>query len=49
MVVFKGEELEEGVELEIGVSRCKLLHVNWINNKVLLYSTKLYSTFYDKP
>ena len=24
---------------EFGVSRCKLLHIEWINNKVLLYST----------
>ena len=27
------------MEWEIGVSRCKLLHIEWINNKVLLYST----------
>ena len=24
---------------ESGVNRCKLLHLEWINNKVLLYST----------
>ena len=28
-----------GMECEIGVSRCKLSYVGWINNKVLLYST----------
>ena len=28
-----------GMEWEAGVSRCKLLHREWINNKVLLYST----------
>ena len=24
---------------ELGISRCKLLYIGWINNKVLLYST----------
>ena len=24
---------------EFGVSRCKLLHLEWISNEVLLYST----------
>ena len=27
---------------EFGVSRCKLLHLEWLNNKVLLYSTGNY-------
>ena len=27
---------------ELGISRCKLLYVGWINNKVLLYSTRNY-------
>ena len=26
------------MEWEIGVNRCKLLYIEWINNKVLLYS-----------
>ena len=26
---------------EFGASRCKLLHLEWINNKALLYSTIL--------
>ena len=30
------------MEWEIGVSRCKLLYMEWINNKVLLYSTDNY-------
>ena len=35
-VVAKGE----GVwGREVGVSRCELLYIEWINNKVLLYST----------
>ena len=28
-----------GMDGEFGVSRCKLLHLDWISNKVLLYST----------
>ena len=32
----------EGMEWEFGVSRCKLLHIGWNNNKVLLYSTGNY-------
>ena len=30
------------MEEEVGVSRCKLLYIEWINNKVLLYSTGNY-------
>ena len=33
------------VNWESGVGRCKLLHLEWINNKVLLYSTKNYTQF----
>ena len=29
-------------ESEFRGSRCKLLHIEWINNKVLLYSTENY-------
>ena len=31
-----------GMEWEVGVSHCKLLYVEEINNKVLLYSTENY-------
>ena len=31
-----------GKDSEFGVSRCKLSHTGWINNKVLLYSTGNY-------
>ena len=27
-----------GMDWEFGISRCKLLYTEWINNKVLLYS-----------
>ena len=36
-MVAKGEG--GGMDWEFGISRCKLLHIEWINNKVLLYST----------
>ena len=36
LVVAKGEGVGGGMELEAGVSRCKLLYIGWINNKVLL-------------
>ena len=38
----KGEGVRGGMEWEVGLSRCKLLYVGWINNKVLLYSTGNY-------
>ena len=31
-----------GMEWEVGVSRCKLLYIEQINNKVLPYSTENY-------
>ena len=42
LMVAKGEGVGEGMEWEVGVSRCKLLYTEWINNKVLLYSTRNY-------
>ena len=33
------------MDWEFGMSRCKLLHREWINNKVLLYSTGSYSQY----
>ena len=35
----KGEGGRNGVDLEFGVNRYKLLHLGWIRNEVLLYST----------
>ena len=34
--VAKGEGEGSGMDGEFGVSRCKLLHVEWISNEVLL-------------
>ena len=30
---------EGGKDWEFGISRCQLLYIEWINHKVLLYST----------
>lgn len=38
-VVSKGEGGGEGVDWELNISRCKLLRIGWINNKVILHST----------
>ena len=42
LVVAKGEVSGGGMDWEFGVSRCKLLYIEWINNMVLLYSTGNY-------
>ena len=39
LMVAKGEVGGSGMDWEFEVSRCKLLHLEWIDNKVLLYST----------
>ena len=41
-MVAKGEGSGGGMDWEFRVGRCKLLHLEWINNKVLLYSTGNY-------
>ena len=42
LVVAKGEGGGRGQEWEFGISRCKLVYIEWINNKVLPYSTGNY-------
>ena len=37
LVVAKREGLGGGMELETGVSRCKPIYVEWINNKSVSY------------
>ena len=39
----QGGEGRSGMDWEFGVSRCKLLYLEWISNEVLLYSTGNYS------
>ena len=38
-LVTEGEEEGVGWSREFGVSRCKVLHFEWISNEVLLCST----------
>ena len=38
-MVAKGERIREGMEWEAGVSRCKLLYIEWINNRIQPYDT----------
>ena len=45
LVAAKGEEGRGGMEWEFGISRCKLLYIGSIKNKVLLYSTGNYSQY----
>ena len=37
LVVAKGGGGGGGKDWEFGISRCKLLYIGWVNNKVLLY------------
>ena len=41
-MVAKWEEGGGGIDWEFGINRCKLLYIEWINNKFLLYSTRNY-------
>ena len=40
LAVAQKEGVGGEMEWEAGISRCKLLYIEWINNKVLLYSTE---------
>ena len=44
-MVAKAEGGGGGMDWEFGISGCKLLYVEWINNKVLLYSTGNYTQY----
>ena len=41
-MVAKGEGGGGGMDWEFGISRCKVLYTEWMNNKVLLHSTGNY-------
>ena len=41
-MVAKGEGDRGGMEWKVEVSRCKLLDIEWISTKILLYSTGNY-------
>ena len=41
-MVASGEGVGRWVDWEFGISRYKLVYIEWINNRVLLYSTGNY-------
>ena len=41
-MVAEGEDGGGGMDWELGISRCKLLYIGWINNKVLLNRIESY-------
>ena len=47
-MVDKGEGVMGGLEWEAGVSRYRLLYVEWISSNVLLYGTRTMFISYDK-
>ena len=42
LVIAKAEGRHERVVWELGVSRCQLFHMGWMNNNVLLHSSGKY-------
>ena len=42
LVVAKAEGVGSGMDWESGISRCKLLPLEWISNEILLYSSGNY-------
>ena len=42
LAIPKGEGRKGGVDWEFGISKFKILHVEWINNKVLFITTGNY-------
>ena len=45
LVVAKGEGEESSMDWGFEVGKCKLLHLGWINNEILLYGTRNYIHF----
>ena len=41
-MVATGDRGESGMHWELGVSRCKILHLEWTSNEVPLYNTGNY-------
>ena len=37
------------MDWEFGVGRCKLLHLEWTSNEVLLYSSENYPISWERP
>ena len=36
-MVAKGERFRGGLDWEFGISRCKLIYIEWINNKETIF------------
>ena len=45
----KAEGLGEGKDWKFRINRCKLLHLGWINSKILLWSTGNYIHIVQYP
>ena len=45
LVVAKVRQSGAGMDWEFGTSRCKLSYIEWMNNKVLLYSKGNYTQY----
>ena len=41
-MIFLSQGGWSGIDWEFGVSRCKILHLEWISTEVLLYNTGNY-------
>ena len=41
-VAKAGDRGGSGMDCKFGVSRCKLLHLEWLSNEILLYSSGNY-------
>ena len=41
----QGRGVRRGIDLKFGISKCKLLRIESINNEALLYSTGNYSSY----
>ena len=47
-LVFAKVEVVVGINWEFGISRHKLLYIEWIRNKVVLYNTGNHIQYPDK-
>ena len=45
-MVAKGVVGRGGMDWKFGVSRCKILYIEWINKKILLYNTENYNPYF---
>ena len=45
-MVAEGAVGRRGMDWESGVSRCKILYIEWINKKILLYNMENYNQYF---